>query len=115
MERLLARYAPPALTAPVEEGRPGPVLREADIRQALKEVIDPEVGINVVDLGLVKDVVLNGRGVRVSMVLTSALCPLAGYLVEQVRRKVGDVADGAPVEVAILDEPWSWERFSAEK
>jgi len=52
--------------------------------------------------------------VKVNMVLTSSLCPLAGYLVEQVRRKVSDLVGDKPVEVTILDEPWNWERFADE-
>jgi serine O-acetyltransferase len=81
---------------------------EADIRQALREVIDPEVGVNVVDLGLIREIALNGRGVEVHMVLTSPECPMAGHLVEQVRRKARSVMGGEPVEVVLLDEPWNW-------
>jgi len=84
---------------------------ETQIRGALKEVLDPEVGINVVDLGLVKEIVVNGGAVEVRMVLTTPACPLIGYLVEQVRRKARSVDGVETVEVTILDEPWSWERF----
>ncbi|MFQ6101313.1 MAG: serine O-acetyltransferase [Anaerolineae bacterium] len=87
---------------------PPPPAKESDIREALREVIDPEVGTNVVDLGLIRQITLNGRGVEVRMVLTSPECPLAGHLVEQVRRKVRSVAGGEPVEVVLLDETWSW-------
>lgn len=71
-------------------------------------MIDPEVGINVVDLGLIREVARNGRGVEIRMVLTSPACPMAGYLVEQVRRKVRRVTGGEPVEVVLLDESWRW-------
>jgi serine O-acetyltransferase len=82
---------------------------EPDIRQALREVIDPEVGVNVVDLGLIKEITSNGNGVEVRMVLTSPACPLAGYLVDQVRRQVRRVTNGSPVEVVLVDEAWSWD------
>ncbi len=85
---------------------------ETRIRQALKEVLDPEVGINVVDLGLIKEIIINGGAVEVRMVLTTPACPLVGYLVEQVRRKTKSVDGVEAVEVTILDEPWSWERFA---
>jgi len=113
-----------AIPWPAEEDRMAPLTpaeeREARIRQALKEVIDPEVGINVVDLGLVKEIVINpstssghrGVAVEVRMVLTTPACPLIGYLVEQVRRKARSVDGVEAVEVTILDEPWSWERFA---
>ena len=113
LEMALPRAVP--LTLPTEEARmvslaPGAKM-ETRIREALKEVIDPEVGINVVDLGLIKEVVINGGSVEVRMVLTTPACPLIGYLVEQVRRKARSVDGVETVEVTILDEPWSWERF----
>lgn len=104
LEHLLSRLAPAEL--PAQERSPSPI-SEADIRVALKEVIDPEVGINVVDLGLIKEIVLNEGGVEVRMVLTRPDCPLAGHLLEQVRRKVRNATDGS-VEVVLVDEAWSW-------
>ncbi|MBC8248701.1 MAG: serine O-acetyltransferase [Anaerolineales bacterium] len=87
---------------------------ETQISEALKEVIDPEVGISVVDLGLIKEIVVNGEAVEVRMVLTTPACPLVGYLVEQVRRKTKSVDGVETVEVIILDEPWNWERFAKQ-
>lgn len=55
-----------------------------DIRAALKTVYDPEIGINVVDLGLVYDIVNNDGDVRVDFTLTSPACPLAPVLLEQI-------------------------------
>ncbi|MBM4465691.1 MAG: serine O-acetyltransferase [Chloroflexi bacterium] len=113
LETVLPTAVPLAL--PMEEARMVPLTRggkmETQIRGALKEVLDPEVGINVVDLGLVKEIVVNGGAVEVRMVLTTPACPLIGYLVEQVRRKARSVDGVETVEVTILDEPWSWERF----
>jgi len=86
-------------------------ITEEEIREALKEVIDPEVGISVVDLALIKEIVVNGGAVEVRMVLTTPACPLVGYLVEQVLRKTESVDGVETVEVIILDEPWNWERF----
>jgi serine O-acetyltransferase len=82
---------------------------EDDIRRALRDVIDPEVGVNVVDLGLIREIKRNGEGVEIRMVLTSPAHPMAGYLVEQVRRKARQAADGDSVEVVLLDEAWRWE------
>jgi serine O-acetyltransferase len=82
--------------------------READIRQALREVIEPEIGINIIDLGMVREITLNGRGIEVRIVLPCPDCPQAGSIIEQVRRKVRSVTDGEAVEVVLADEPWSW-------
>jgi serine O-acetyltransferase len=106
LERALSRGMPPAQVAK-EPTKTAP--GEADIRKALREVIDPEVGVNVVDLGLIREIKLNGQGVEVRMVLTSPACPLAGYLVEQVRRQVRSVINGNSVEVVLVDEVWSWD------
>ncbi|MFQ5904605.1 MAG: serine O-acetyltransferase [Candidatus Binatia bacterium] len=106
---------PTVVPSPAEKTKMAPLTPgrtlETQIRQALREVIDPEVGINVVDLGLIKEIVTNGRAVEVRMVLTIPACPLIDYLVEQVRRKARSVDGIETVEVTILDEPWSWERF----
>jgi len=85
-----------------------PIVSKDDIREALREVIDPEVGINVVDLGLIREIAVNGRGVEVYMVLMCPECSLTEYLVEQVRRRVQNVVGDEPVEVVLLDEAWSW-------
>ncbi|MGD2104889.1 MAG: serine O-acetyltransferase [Anaerolineae bacterium] len=87
----------------------GAVRGEQDILHALRDVIDPEVGINIVDLGLVREIKRNGGGMEIRMVLTSPSHPMAGYLVEQVRRKVRQAVNGGAVEVVLLDEPWRWE------
>lgn len=102
---------PPAVRETALVSSTGGIELETQIREALKEVLDPEVGINVVDLGLIKEIVINGGTVEVRMVLTTPACPLVGYLVEQVRRKAKGVDGVETVEVTILDEPWSWERF----
>jgi serine O-acetyltransferase len=105
LERTLSRIPPLALQTHERSLSPA---CEDDIRQALREVIDPEVGANVVDLGLIREITLNGRGVEVRMVLTHREGPLAGHLVEQVRRKVRSVMCDEPVEVVLVDEVWSW-------
>jgi serine O-acetyltransferase len=69
--------------------------------------MDPEVGMSVVDLGLIRDVVVEEHGVTVRMVLTFPGCPLAGYLAEQVYQGAIGAAEGLPVEVEVVDEPWT--------
>lgn len=106
LEHTLSHIEPAMVSA---QEYPLPPACEDDIRQALEEVIDPEIGVNVVDLGLIREIVCNGRGVEVHMVLTSPTCSQAGYLIEQVRRKVTSIVSDEPVQVVLLDETWSWE------
>jgi serine O-acetyltransferase len=106
LERMLPRIPPTAL--PAQERSLSPAC-EGDIRQVLHEVIEPEVGINIVDLGLIREIRLNGRGVEVHLVLTHPGCSQAGHLVEQIRRQVRSVTDGEAVEVVLVDEVWGWD------
>lgn len=96
----------------LERGRPSavslPVADESGIRAALREVIEPEIGINIVDLGMVRGIAFNGRGIEVRLVLPCPDCSYAGAIVEQVRRKVRSVTNGEAIEIIIADEPWSW-------
>jgi serine O-acetyltransferase len=106
----------------IEQVQPGPVpsaarqeiVCENQIRDALREVIDPEVGLDIVDLGLIKEVRVKGTSVEIDMVLTCKACPLADHLSEQVKRKALGVCGIGQVTVNVLDEPWSWKQFSQE-
>lgn len=84
---------------PPEARREG--LDRNQVLAALKDVVDPEVGISVVDLGLIRDVAVNGHHVEIVMTLTTAACPLADYLTEQVRRKIGSAYPDMEVEVTL--------------
>ena len=77
-------------------------------RELLRMVIDPEIGVNIVDLGLVYDVSQTGdEGVSVRMTLTSPGCPLGGYMEDAIRDVLWGVAGIDEVEVRIVwDPPW---------
>ncbi len=82
------------------------MVTETEVRNALRGVIDPELGENLVDLGLIRDVVVSGEEITVKMVLTAAGCPLARYLMSGVQRAVESIAEGKPVRVELLRERW---------
>jgi serine O-acetyltransferase len=86
------------------------MVNEQKIRDALKKVIDPEIGMNVVDMGMIREIVVEGDTVEVKMVLTAPGCPLAGYLVEQVKRAAEGVPEVKEAKVTLLPERWdpSW-------
>ncbi|MGD2062315.1 MAG: metal-sulfur cluster assembly factor [Nitrospirota bacterium] len=87
-----------------------------EIRTALREVIDPEVGVNVVDLGLLYGIELEGAEVRVRLTMTSPACPLGAHLREQVESAIRrHCPDAGIVTVDLVwDPPWSPERMSDE-
>src|SRR5512136_350591 len=88
---------------------------EETIREALRDVIDPEVGIDIVDLGLIKEIIVDTNRVEVDMVLTSQACPLVDHLTEQVKRRVEEMPGVSQVEVKVLDEPWNWDCFMEQQ
>ncbi|MEI6840948.1 MAG: serine O-acetyltransferase [Methanomicrobiales archaeon] len=88
---------------------------ENQVRDALREVIDPEVGIDIVDLGLIKDIRVKDNSVEIDMVLTCKACPLSDHLTGQVQRKALGVCGIEQVTVNVLDEPWNWDRFVKQR
>jgi metal-sulfur cluster biosynthetic enzyme len=85
-----------------------------NIMGALELVIDPELGVDIVNLGLVYNVEMDEEGkLQVTMTLTSMGCPLAGTIVDQVKRAVSDVPEVKDVDVSIVwNPPWNKEMMS---
>ncbi len=88
---------------------------DEQVWNALRTVIDPEIGINVVDLGLVYSVEASGDQVRVAMTMTTQACPLHAYLTEAAETAIRQFApDVATVRVDMVwDPPWSPAMMSA--
>ena len=59
--------------------------RSTLIRDSLREVMDPELGMNVVELGLIRDIHIDTESVKISMILTTPFCPYGPALIESVR------------------------------
>ncbi len=89
-------------------------MTEQEALAALGTVLDPEVGIDIVNLGLIAELVITPTQVNVSMIMTSAACPMHGHLVKQAEAAL-TAAAGADVvvEVEVVREPvWTPERMS---
>ncbi|MGH3283894.1 MAG: metal-sulfur cluster assembly factor [Streptosporangiaceae bacterium] len=87
------------------------------LRDLLCEVIDPEIGINIVDLGLVYDVRLSGDGMAtILMTLTTPGCPLGGYLDNAVHEALWGAPGVTGVDVRIVwDPPWDPDQMMSEQ
>lgn len=85
----------------------------ARIREALRDVYDPEIGLNVVDLGLVRKIEEVDGEVQITMILTAPFCPLAGMIFEQARRAAQAVTE-RPVKVVMGMERWDPSMMSGE-
>ncbi|GGE51073.1 MIP18 family protein YitW [Pullulanibacillus camelliae] len=85
-----------------------------EIAEALEEVIDPELGIDIVNLGLVYGVDVDENGdVMVTMTLTAMGCPLAGTIEHEVRAALAPIEGVNSVEVNIVwSPPWSKDNMS---
>jgi metal-sulfur cluster biosynthetic enzyme len=83
------------------------------IRKAIRAVKDPELNLNIIDIGLVYDVDVDEAGdVRVQMTLTSPGCPSGAEIIEDVRRVVGDMEGVRSVDVELVWEPyWTPEKM----
>jgi metal-sulfur cluster biosynthetic enzyme len=89
---------------------------EAMVVEALRAVLDPEIGLSIVDLGLVYAIRVEGAAVRVTMTLTARGCPLHDVMTEWVRAAVGRVPGVQRIEVEItFDPPWTPDRMAARR
>ncbi len=89
-------------------------LSESAVVEALRSVFDPEIPVNIYDLGLIYDIALRDQGnVDIRMTLTAPACPVAGTLPGEVAQTVADVAGAGEVAVTITwDPPWTPENMS---
>jgi metal-sulfur cluster biosynthetic enzyme len=87
---------------------------ESAVRDALRQVLDPEAGMNIVDLGLVYGIEVSDQEVRIDLTMTSAACPMAEAIIDEVSAAVSSVlAPGMAVDVALVwDPPWTPDRMS---
>jgi metal-sulfur cluster biosynthetic enzyme len=76
-----------------------------EVRSALRGVIDPELGINIVDLGLVYDIGIDGNAIAVAMTMTTPSCPLGEYLTDLVERALSMNFPHTRVDVELVWEP----------
>ena len=78
---------------------------ELAILDALRSVVDPEIGMNVVELALIKQIILGPQQTEVKMILTTPFCPYAGAMIQQVKEQVEGVVDN-DVKITLLAERW---------
>ena len=89
---------------------------ESEIIKALKEIYDPEIPVNVYDLGLIYKIdIIDDVNAEITMTLTAPNCPIADQIVDAIRDRVAEVPD---VEKSIVnlvfDPPWSMDMMSDE-
>jgi len=91
------------------------VVSKEDVMKVLKECYDPEIGISLVDLGLIYDVKVDKDKVRIKMTLTTPGCPMHAMMAEDVKEKVNKIKGVKSVNIDIVfDPPWTPDRMSKE-
>lgn len=91
------------------------MVTKEEVMEALKECYDPEIPVNVVDLGLIYEVNVEDSSVNVKMTLTARGCPMHSFIARQVKDRIEkmDGVEKADVEV-VWDPPWTPDRISPE-
>ena len=105
-DRAAAPAAPaPAAASPAPPFDPERRAKELAILDALRAVVDPEIGMNVVELALIKQIILGTDESEIKMILTTPFCPYAGSMIQQVKEQAESVVEH-PVKVTLLAERW---------
>ncbi|HQE92345.1 MAG TPA: metal-sulfur cluster assembly factor [Anaerolineae bacterium] len=78
---------------------------EEAIRTGLRDVIDFEIGLDVISLGLVRHIEVNEEQVKITMILTSPMCPMASFMLSQVHERASEITN-KNVEVVLGNELW---------
>ncbi len=88
-------------------------MTQDEVLEILRKVIDPEIGINIVDLGLVYDVTIDAHRITVDMTMTTAACPLGAYITDQADMFLRQFFPDAEVDVNLVWHPqWTPEMMS---
>jgi metal-sulfur cluster biosynthetic enzyme len=85
---------------------PAPSQQEMAIRSALETVMDPELSLSVIDLGLIREIVVAPGKTTVKMLLTTPFCPYAPQIIAEVKQAANSVVP-QECDVDILPDPWS--------
>ena len=110
---------PGSVTVVAKSGEPrasGPAPSREGIVEALKTVYDPEIPVDIYELGLIYDLDIAETGnIRINMTLTAPGCPVAGILPQQVADAAASVTESGEVEVYLVwDPPWDMEKMTEE-
>ncbi|HZW29992.1 MAG: metal-sulfur cluster assembly factor [Chloroflexi bacterium] len=101
------------MTTPSE--LPRPVVTAEDVIRELTQVYDPEIGIDIINLGLVYEVAVEGDRIHVRMTFTTPHCPVGPYIEADVRQVLSALPMVRHVDVEIVwDPPWDWTMMSDE-
>ncbi|MBN1428649.1 MAG: DUF59 domain-containing protein [Anaerolineae bacterium] len=82
-----------------------PITKEAELRDALRKVVDPELGMNVIELGLVREIEIGTDKANLIVIMTTPFCPYAPMMIEQIRAMAEETLQ-VPTTIAFGAELW---------
>ena len=90
------------------------MVTKEDILKALKQIVDPEVGINIVDMGFIYDIIIKDKVITVKMTLTTPGCPMHAMFTQEVESILKDKFGKNVIVELVFDPPWSPDKMSPE-
>ena len=91
------------------------MVSKKEVIEVLKQIYDPEIPIDIYNLGLIYGIDVEGKRVKIRMTFTVPTCPMVNYIVEEVRKKVSEIPGVEEVDVELVwDPPWSPDMISEE-
>jgi metal-sulfur cluster biosynthetic enzyme len=99
-----AASTPPASTPPAAAA--APTQQELAVRSALETVMDPEIGLSVIDLGLIREVLIQPGRTLIRMMLTTPFCPYAPQIIAEIKQATTSVVP-QECEVEVMPDAWS--------
>lgn len=91
------------------------MVNKEDVIEVLKTVIDPEIGLDVINLGLVYELRVEDDNVYVKMTMTTPGCPLTSWILADAENKIKQIPNVKDVQIELVwDPPWSVDRISEE-
>lgn len=91
------------------------MVTEAEVKKALEQVVDPEIGLNMIELGLIYEVKIEGDAVKVKMSLTSPACPFGPMIIGQSQNVVSKIPGVKKADVEVtFSPPWHPKMMSEE-
>lgn len=89
--------------------------RESEILNALRQVIDPEIGHNIVDVDLIRSITVSDTMVKIEMAINCDACPLQDYLIDQVSARIRLIPWVSDVEIIVIHDPWDWKLYQDQE
>jgi len=88
-------------------------MSESSLREKLREIKDPEIGLSIVDMGLIYEIKIEAKVAKITMTLTTPMCPMGGLIMAQVEEVVKQAGFEPEVDL-VFDPPWTPDKLTLD-